>query len=130
MNKLIKTLLWLILPFLAIGWYLSNEISQSADDARAIRAEIELKNDCDVPASYFAIQKLANGRRYSIAKGRITIDATMGEKLQLVLNSSVKDVEYDGMIFKAQEFQQITADCSFGERQRGVTEGLKGTFSN
>jgi hypothetical protein len=130
MNKLIKTLFWLAVPLLAIGWYLSNEISQSADDARAIRAEIELINDCDVPASYFAVQKLANGRRYSIAKGRITIDATMGEKLQLVLSASVKDVEYEGVIFKAKEFQRITADCSFGERQRGVTEGLKGTFSN
>jgi len=124
-----KKLLLLVVPLLAIGFYLYTELNQSALEAVPIRAEIELINECDVPSSYFAIKVMGSGRTYSLAKGRTSVDAIKGEKMQLVLSPSVKEVEYDGTIFKAAAFQRITADCSFGERQRGVTDGLKSTFS-
>lgn len=124
-----KNLIFLAVPLVAIGAYLYVQIGMTSEERRAIIAEIELVNECDVPASYFAVKKLESGRTYSLAKGSASFDAVQGEKLQLVLSPHYKDVEYDGMVFKAREFQRITADCSFGERQRGVTDGLKSTFS-
>ena len=125
-----KKLIFLAVPLIAVGYYLYVQIGVTSQKAQEIIAEIELVNDCDVPSNYFAVKKLGNGRIYSLAKGSVSIDAVEGEKLQLVLNPKYKEVEYDGMIFKAAPFQRVTADCSFGEKQRGVTEGLNKTFSS
>ncbi|XDZ66515.1 hypothetical protein AB8880_03720 [Alphaproteobacteria bacterium LSUCC0684] len=124
-----KNLVFLAVPLIAIGTYLYIQTGITNEERREITAEIVLVNECDVPSAYFAVKKLESGRTYSLAKGQASIDAIKGEKLQLVLSPKYKDVEYDGMIFKASEFQRVTADCSFGERQRGVTDGLKNTFS-
>jgi hypothetical protein len=67
---------------------------------------------------------------FSIARGETTIKAIRGEKMQLVLSSKYKDVEYDGNIFRAEESQTVYVDCSHGERQQSVTDGLRGTFNN
>jgi hypothetical protein len=50
--------------------------------------------------------------------------------MQLVLSAKYKDVEYDGNIFRAEESQTVYVDCSQGERQQSVTDGLRGTFKN
>ncbi len=125
-----KKLVLLAVPLIAIGYYLYVQMGITAQSTQKIVAEIELVNACDVPSDYFAVKNLQNGRIYSLAKGRVSIDAVQGEKLQLVLSPRYKDVEYDGMIFKAKTSQRVTADCSFGEKQRGVTEGLNKTFSS
>jgi hypothetical protein len=115
---------------LATSYDLFDELYWLTKEKVQIDAKIKLVNNCEVPSSYFAIKTLDNGRSYSIAKGETTIKAIRGEKMQLVLSPKYKDVEYDGMIFRADTAQTVYADCSFGERQQGVTDGLRNTFSN
>jgi len=128
--------LYLAIPIIIIGLFTvakSNIFSDIYWITQAkvhIDAHIKLENNCDIPSSYFAIRKLENGRRFSIARGETTIKAIRGEKMQLVLSAKYKDVEYDGNIFRAEESQTVYADCSQGERQQSVTDGLRGTFKN
>lgn len=134
MNKTIQFFIIAIFAFtgliLTISYDLFGELYWLTKEKVQIDANIKLVNNCEVPSDYFAIKTLDNGRSYSIAKGEITIKAIGGEKMQLVLNPRYKDVAYDGTIFRAKTTQTVYADCSFGERQQGVTDGLRNTFSN
>lgn len=134
MNKTLY--FYLAIPIVAVGIYLTvktnifSEIYWLTQEKIEIDARIKLTNNCEVPSDYFAIRKLDNGRNFSIARGEITIKAIRGEKMQLVLSAKYNDVEYNGSIFRAEKFQNVYADCSFGDRQQNVTDGLRKTFSN
>jgi len=73
-----KKLVFLAVPLIAIGYYLYVQMGITAQSTQKIVAEIELVNACDVPSDYFAVKKLQNGRIYSLAKGRVSIDAVQG----------------------------------------------------
>jgi len=128
-----KKILFVAVPLLAGGavWLLTLVPGPDADRSPIV-AEIELVNNCPVPARYFAVQNTATGRhfRFSGDPPMVRAKTKQGDPLKLVLDPKYDEVAYDGVNFKATAFQRVTADCSFGKRQRGVTEGLRDSFGN
>ncbi len=124
-----KKLLLVAVPVLALVIaYLAVQMTVSQTVARQITSEVELVNRCDVPDQYFAIQHVPTGRQFRFSGGRVKLNVKEGELLKLVLSSRYDQVEYDGVTVRATTFQKVTADCSLGERQHGVTDGLRGAF--
>jgi len=113
---------------LAVAAYLVMQLSVSNAPARMITAEVVLVNNCEVPDRYFAVEQVSTGRRFRFSGDRVQLKIREGEQLTLALDSRYDQVEYSGTMFRAAAFQRVTADCSLGERQDGVTSGLRGTF--
>jgi len=123
-----KSLFLAILLLVAIVGYLVMQVSVSNAPARIITAEVVLVNNCEVPDRYFAVEQVSTGRRFRFSGDRVQLKIKEGEQLKLALDSRYDQVEYNGTLFRAAAFQRVTADCSLGERQHGVTDGLRGAF--
>lgn len=123
-----KSLFFGVPVVVALAIYLMVQMSVSNAPARMIDAEVVLVNKCEVPDRYFAVQQVATGRRFRFSGDRVKLKVKEGEQLKLALDSRYDEVEYSGTLFRAAAFQRVTANCSLGERQHGVTDGLRGTF--
>jgi len=124
-----KKSLYVVIPVLAaIAGYLAMQIPSSTKAGRQIMADIVLVNKCEVPDRYFAVQQLSSGRRFRFSGKQLQVKVEEGEAMKLVLDSRYDEVEYNGVTFRVAAFQRVIADCSAGERQQGITDGLRGTF--
>ncbi|MEL0025360.1 MAG: hypothetical protein VW934_14000 [Alphaproteobacteria bacterium] len=124
-----KKSLYVVIPALvAIVGYLAMQIPFSTAPRRQIMAEFVLVNKCELPDRYFVVQQLSSGRRFRFSGKRALVKVEEGEAMKLALDSRYDEVEYNGVTFRAAAFQRVTADCSMGERQHGITDGLRGAF--
>ena len=128
-----KKSLFVVIPLLACGLAYILMIAATSDEVRQpIVANVELVNNWSVPSRYFVVKNLDTGRYFRFSGDPPMMKAKMkqGDLLKLVLDPKYEEVAFDGIGFKAAAFQRIKADCSFGKRQRSVTDGLRGSFGN
>lgn len=129
-----KKALFLVVTLLVGGAaaYILMPILASDSERRPIVANVELVNNCPVPSRYFVVKNMETGRYFRFSGDPPVMKAkmTQGDPLKLVLDPKYDDVAFDGKNFKATPFQRVTADCSFGKRQRSVADGLRGSFGN
>lgn len=95
-----------------------------------IRAQVRLINTCPLADSSFAVRNTDTGRSVPFSNGTAQIEAERGTYLQVVLASRFKDVTFDGEKQRIKVRMTMTADCSQGERMRGVMDGLGDKFGN
>ena len=128
-----KRALFVVVPLLAFGLAYVLVLTLTSDKEREpIVANVELVNNCSVPSRYFVVKNLDTGRYFRFSGDPPMIKARMkqGDSLKLTLDPKYADVAFDGTSFKAAAYQRLTADCSFGKRQRSVTDGLRESFGN
>lgn len=122
---------WIISGFALIGaligvnWFASRPNPTSAP----ITVSVTLINHCPLPNGAFMLQNLQNGRYTKFINDVATVTAPKRTKHKLVLSPKYPDVAFDGTEFLLRSHETVTADCSMGEKERGIMGGLQGQFS-
>ena len=99
-------------------------------DGAVIRAEVRLINQCPLANSSFAVRNTDTGRSIQFSSGRAQIRGAQGTYLQIVLASRFDDVTFSGEKQRIKSQMTMTADCTVGERMRGVMDGIGDKFGN
>jgi|GEM_PF-1622552 hypothetical protein len=99
-------------------------------DPVVILAEVRLINQCPLADSSFAIRNTNTGRSIPFSNGRAQIEGAQGTYLQIVLASRFDDVTFSGEKQRIKPQMTMTADCTSGERMRGVMDGIGDKFGN
>ena len=99
-------------------------------DGAVIRAEVRLINQCPLADSSFAVRNTDTGRSIPFSNGRAQIEGSQGTYLQIVLASRFDDVTFSGEKQRIKPQMTMTADCTSGERMRGVMDGIGDKFGN
>jgi hypothetical protein len=99
-------------------------------DGALIRAEVRLINRCPLADSSFAVRNTDTGRSIPFSNGMARIEGAKGTYLQIVLASRLDSVTFNGDKQRIKPQMTMTADCTSGERMRGVMDGISDKFGN
>jgi hypothetical protein len=98
-------------------------------DGAVIRAEVRLINQCPLADSSFAVRNTDTGRSVPFSNGMARIEGAKGTHLQIVLASRLDSVTFNGDKQRIKPQMTLIADCTSGERMRGVMDGIGDKFA-
>jgi hypothetical protein len=97
-------------------------------EPKIIRASVRLVNNCPLADHSFTLRNTQTGRSTPFYNGIAHTEAERGTYLQIVLASRFNDVIFNGEKQRIRVRMTMTADCSSGDRMRGVMDGIGDKF--
>lgn len=115
------------LAFLAAALFLfrAEIIAVLQPAPEVIKAQVKLRNTCDVPDSSFVVQDMATGRTAQFSNGVARVKTQTNHNLVLKLAARFDAVAFNGSPRRAKARMTLTADCTNSEKEAETLRSLR-----